>query len=82
MELKIGGKITLSENEVYYILEIVNYEGKKYLFCYPKSITCTSPVNANETSKICTIRKKIQARNKKRERTNSTFDNLLFLLYS
>ena len=33
MELKIGGKITLSENEVYYILEIVNYEGKKYLFC-------------------------------------------------
>lgn len=33
MELKIGGKITLSENRVFYILEIIEYNNGKYLFC-------------------------------------------------
>lgn len=33
MEFKIGGKITLSENEVFYILDIIEYNNDKYLFC-------------------------------------------------
>ena len=55
---------------------------KKDLICYQISIACTSPVNANETSKICTIRKKVEARNNKSESTNRTFDSFLFLFYS
>ena len=55
---------------------------KKDLICYQISIACTSPVDANETSKICTIRKKVQARNNKSESTNSAFDSFLFLFYS
>ena len=33
MELKIGGKITLSEDRKYYILDIIELDGEKYLFC-------------------------------------------------
>lgn len=33
MEFKIGGKITLADDKDFYILEIINYEDKKYLFC-------------------------------------------------
>lgn len=33
MELKIGGKITISDNEKYYILEIFELNESKYLFC-------------------------------------------------
>lgn len=33
MELKIGGKITLSEDRKFYILDIVELDGEKYLFC-------------------------------------------------
>ena len=33
MEFKIGGKITLSENKKYYILDIIELDGEKYLFC-------------------------------------------------
>lgn len=33
MEFKVGGKITLSENEKYYIIEITEYKGNQYLFC-------------------------------------------------
>lgn len=33
MELKIGGKITLSENRKYYILDIIELDEEKYLFC-------------------------------------------------
>ena len=33
MEFKIGGKITLSEDRKYYILDINELNGEKYLFC-------------------------------------------------
>ena len=29
-EFKIGGKVTISENEIYRIIDIVNINGKKY----------------------------------------------------
>lgn len=32
-EFKIGGKITLEDNNSYRILDIIEYKGKKYLFC-------------------------------------------------
>lgn len=32
-EFKVGGKITLSENEKYIIVDIVEYKGKKFYFC-------------------------------------------------
>lgn len=31
-EFKIGGKVTLSENEKYMIVDIIEYEGEKYYF--------------------------------------------------
>lgn len=33
MEFKVGGKITLNENEKYYIIEIIEDKNAKYLFC-------------------------------------------------
>jgi len=33
VEFKIGGKITISDNEKYYILEIFELNGSEYLFC-------------------------------------------------
>lgn len=33
MEFKIGGKITLSENRKFYILDIIELDEEKYLFC-------------------------------------------------
>jgi hypothetical protein len=32
-ELKVGGKITLSQNKKYLIVDIIEENGKKYLFC-------------------------------------------------
>ena len=31
-EFKIGGKVTLEENEKYIIVDIIEYEGEKYYF--------------------------------------------------
>ena len=31
-EFKIGGKVTISENEIYRIIDIVDIDGKKYYF--------------------------------------------------
>lgn len=31
-EFKIGGKVTLGENEKYIIVDIIEYEGEKYYF--------------------------------------------------
>lgn len=32
-EFKIGGRVTLVDNEKYRIVDIIEYNGKKYFFC-------------------------------------------------
>lgn len=39
-EYKVGGKITLGENETYIIVDIIEFEGTNYYFC----CTSTKPI--------------------------------------
>lgn len=39
-KFKIGGKVTLGENESYVIVDIIEYEGEKYYF----TSSCQKPI--------------------------------------